>query len=471
MIRMTILALFLLFIWTYAFKDWFISLCGLILFTVMTQNDDMPTYLLGIQGLNPWNVSIVVVTIAWAIDRMSIRAPWNVPKAAVWIVLGYVGVLVVGCLRAVFDGGSFPQSYGSVSAIGLLTDLLINPLKYFWAAVLLGDGCRDRQRIRIAVATIIGLGVLYALFMLKNIPLSNLGGGSNFMAVRHKIDKLIGLHANDMAKVLVLTFWGIFVSHSLWRGFYYKIVAVGGAIIVMLAVGLCFSRGGYLTFIGVGFVLACVRWRRLLLLGPVVMTLILLLMPSIANRMLMGFGEEGAGDVTDWNTVTAGRTGNLWPPVVEEIGKAPIIGYGRLAMIRTSVYQKIMETEGTVPTSPHNGFLEVMIESGLVGTVIVMAFYVGIGVVSLTLLGYKSSPILVAVGGLALAHAVGCLINAMSGAMLYPDQGMLGTMCAFAVALRVWCARDRLATPVRAPAARAVVRAVPGRILRYGARY
>jgi O-antigen ligase len=440
MIRLTALVIFLLFIWIYAFRDWFVSLCAMILMTVLLQNDDMPRTLLGIQGLNPWNVSLLIITIAWAIQRISSKQPpWRAPPFAIAVVIAYLAVLFVAYVRLIADAGSLPAGKGDF--LGLTTEMFINPMKFFWAAVLLTDGCTSRPRFKMAIATVIGVGVLYALFVLKNIPVSYLSGGP-FMSVRHRIDKEIGLHANDMAKVLVLTFWGLFATYRCWPRWEYKATAVGCMLVVLLGVGLCFSRAGYIAWVGVGFLLACFRWRKLLILGPVALVVICATMPSVRGRLLMDL--VGQGGEVDLNVATAGRTGHLWPPVIEQIGKSPVVGYGRLAMFRTPAYDKILETEGVVPTSPHNGYLEVMLETGLIGMVVTLAVFLGSGLLGFLLMRMRHDTLFLAAGGLGFVHATGCLITALSGAMLFPDQGMLVTMCAFGITLRAWSMRYQL---------------------------
>ena len=56
MIRLLALLGFIGFLSAYAWKDWFKSLCGLILLIGIIQHPDMPRNVLGIQGLNPWNL-------------------------------------------------------------------------------------------------------------------------------------------------------------------------------------------------------------------------------------------------------------------------------------------------------------------------------------------------------------------------------------------------------------------------------
>ncbi len=49
----------------YAWKDWFKSLCGLILLTAVMGRPDFPESIGGIQGLNLWNILFANVFLAW----------------------------------------------------------------------------------------------------------------------------------------------------------------------------------------------------------------------------------------------------------------------------------------------------------------------------------------------------------------------------------------------------------------------
>lgn len=475
MIRMTLLSLFALFLWAYAFRDWMVSLCGLMLLSFLLQRGDMPAHFAGLQGLNLWNITLGVVTLAWLLQRQHERRPWNLPGLSVAIVGGYIGIIVLAYVRAMLAMDAFPPRYMLAGQVFLTVDHLVNPLKYLWVALLLADGCHSRRRLTMALGTIVGLGVLYAIMVIKIVPLSSLQEGLDAMHYRRRIDREIGLHANDMAKVLTLTFWSILATQRLWwQTPWSKIAVLGAYVVTFLGMAMSYSRAGYITFVAVGFVLGCVRWRRLLWLGPPALLLLAVLMPSAAQRMSMGF--EGGGEDVDWNEVTAGRTGNLWPPIIEEIQKAPLFGYGRLAILHTPAFGKILASEGFVPKTPHNGYLEVMLDTGAIGLIIVLAVFVGAGIVSYRLMRQGQEPVLVALGGVGLIHAGGNLVNALSGGILLPDQGMLGSFCAFGVVLRVWSGRVGVAKlaarasqdagPYRPPAAGQHL-TEPGRIHAY----
>jgi O-antigen ligase len=434
MIRLSILVLFLVVIWIYAFKDYYVSLCGLIVMTVLTQSGEMPQTIGGIQGLNPWNVSIAIITACWLVQRKPNIYYLHVPRI-VWAIMGsYIAIITVSHIRLMLDLGSLPVGFHS-SPLEIISDTFINPMKYLWAAILIFDGCTNRQRAVLGLGSILLLGTFYGLFVVKVTPLEVLFGG-DVMRYRHRIDKEIGLHPNDMAKVLMITFWGIIASLGVWKQYWLKFCWLVAAAAVLVALGLCFSRAAYLTFVLLGLMLAVIRYHRMLLIGPVILVILVLSMPGITARMQMGWEDSPTGE-SDWDSVTAGRSGTLWPPVIDDIYAQPIIGYGRLAILRTAAHDKIAEVYDPVPTSPHNGYLENLHEHGLVGLAVVVALFGGIMYLGVRLL-WARDPLLKAAGGAAFAAAAGCLITAMSGAMLLPDQGMLGPLCTFGICARVW---------------------------------
>ena len=68
-IRITAFTLMVVGLAIYAWKDWFKSLCGLIVMMAVIQHEDMPHMMMGIQGLNPWNLLMVSIALAWLASR------------------------------------------------------------------------------------------------------------------------------------------------------------------------------------------------------------------------------------------------------------------------------------------------------------------------------------------------------------------------------------------------------------------
>jgi hypothetical protein len=442
MIRYSLLAMFLFVLWAYAYRDWFTSLCGLILMTVITQNANFPSSMLSIPGLNPWNISVVIITLFWARERLAKPNPWHAPIYVQLILLAYIFVLVAAFAQLAARIGDI-QPQEDITSKDALMDYLINPLKYVWVSILLADGCNSSKRLQMALATTLGVGVLYGLLVVKHTPLGVLGGGGKIMRYRHLIDKMVGLHANDMARVFVTTFWGLLTCIAIWPYRYTKAATVGALALMLIGTAMCFSRAGYVTFILLGMLFATLRYRSLLIIGPVALVAVVMIFPSVRERATMDLFQNEVTQETDLNTLTAGRTGNLWPPVIDAVRESPFVGYGRLAMYTTSVYGEVMATEGVVPTSPHNGYLQAVLEAGFIGGMASILPYLFTAIVSISLLRNRTLPLARAAGGLGLSVSAGCLIAGLSGSMFWPDQGLLTIMCGMGIAARTWCATSR----------------------------
>jgi hypothetical protein len=99
MIRLTLLWLMVAGLAAYAWRDWFKSLCGLVLLMAVMQHPDMPKSLLGIQGLNLWNILMLNVVLAWATARRAEGLRWDLPRPLNVMLLLYLVVVVVGFAR------------------------------------------------------------------------------------------------------------------------------------------------------------------------------------------------------------------------------------------------------------------------------------------------------------------------------------------------------------------------------------
>ena len=135
-IRITALYIFVAILLVYAWKDWFISLCGLILMTATIHHEDMPKVLFGIHGLDVWNVLFATVFLAWAVNRRREGLTWDMPRHISVFLLAYLAVILVGVSRAVLD-----RSYiEHIPIRELIGAELLNSVKYALPGMLIFDG-------------------------------------------------------------------------------------------------------------------------------------------------------------------------------------------------------------------------------------------------------------------------------------------------------------------------------------------
>ena len=105
MIRLTLLWLFVAFLSAYALKDWFKSLCGLILLMAVVEHPDFPKSLMGIQGLNAWNILLMFVLLGWATNRDRKTNPWDMPGNVSKLLIIYFSIVIVSFIRMALDMG------------------------------------------------------------------------------------------------------------------------------------------------------------------------------------------------------------------------------------------------------------------------------------------------------------------------------------------------------------------------------
>ncbi|MCH7632106.1 MAG: O-antigen ligase family protein, partial [Planctomycetes bacterium] len=367
MIRLSLLFLVVGGLCVYARRDWFASLCGLVLLTTFTQHHDMPRMAMGVPGLNPWNVVLVAIILASLIQR-SPQQP-KAPAMVRGFLVAYVLLLIVGAIVAILDVDILVERGIRLrTARDLTMDLILNPLKYILVGVLIYSGARSRRHMWMGLWTVVLSGALHALMMYKTMKGMVFTG--DYDDARRMTDKMIGLHANDLAAVLSMTFWAAIVLavalKGRWRWFCGAVV-----LLVLPAIVGCHSRTAYVALVVVALVLAVIRWRKLLLVGPLAVAMTVTVFPQIPARLGMGFDTAAGGDAeTDWNEVTAGRTFNLWAPTFEQIWNSPLVGHGRLAIARTDCYEEILGREGSVASHPHNSYLEVLMDFGILGILI-----------------------------------------------------------------------------------------------------
>lgn len=440
-IRVTALYILVFSLSIYAWKDWFKSLCGLVLLMAIIEHEDMPKTMFGIQGFNVWNVLFAVIFLAWLFTRYRENHRWDLPGHIQILLLLYLSVIVVGFLRAVFDR-SYIEDYPLES---LISEELINTIKWVLPGLLLFDGCRTRSRLKMVLVCLLGMYFLIAVQVVKRIPPGTILSGDAISSAR-KVCSDIGYSPVDMSVFLAGTFWAIIATLPLLRSKKYKVPILAAAGLVVFAQALTGGRAGYIAWGATGLVLCLLKWRKYLLLAPVVIILLPMVFPGAVDRMLTGFDEtDVAGQSTiDEYSMTAGRL-LIWPYVVDKIGESPLIGYGRLAMQRAGLADRLMsELKESFP-HPHNMYLETLLDNGILGSLPIFLFWAIVLIYSARL--FKSSNRLCsAVGGLTLALALAQLSAGMGSQHFYPEESTLGAWAAMFLSIRVYLEQQRVHT-------------------------
>jgi O-antigen ligase len=233
------------------------------------------------------------------------------------------------------------------------------------------------------------------------------------------------------------------------------IVLITTAVLV-LAQALTAGRAGYATSAAVCLVLCLIKWRRYLLLAPVMALVVLTIAPGVAQRFTEGFsadteavparirqlrGDQAETSGPDIYTITAGRN-VIWPFVIAKITQSPWVGYGRLAMVRTGLTSYLSSELDEGFSHPHNAYLEWLLDNGIIGFVLVMPFYLLILWYAYDLFLDRRAMVLEGIGGATLAFVLALMIASMGSQSFYPREGWVGMWCLIFLMLRVRAQRD-----------------------------
>jgi len=434
-IRLTVLYISVAILLVYAWKDWFKSLCGLILLMAIIQHEDMPKAMFGFQGFNVWNILFLGIFLSWVANRRIQGLTWDMPSHVTVLLLLYLGVILVGFFRAVFDR-SYIQDY---PLRNLISEELVNTVKWVLPGILLFEGCRTHRRLVMGFVCVLGMYFLIAVQVVKRIPITAVLSGDRIDETR-KICQDIGYSAVDMSVFLAGTFWGILAALPLVRGKKYSVTALlVAAGIVCLGQALTGGRAGYIAWGATGLVLCLLKWRKYLILVPVIVILLPIVLPGPVERMLKGFGEtDVAGqEMVDDYAMTSGRT-LIWPYVVDKIKESPMVGYGRLGMRRTGLADWLMSNLYESFPHPHNMYLETLLDNGILGSIPILLFWAMV-VMHAGRLFRKSDRLFSAIGGLALSLVLTQLFAGVGSQHFYPRESTFGMWVAIFLSLRMYC--------------------------------
>jgi hypothetical protein len=167
MMRTGLVYLYVFGLSAYAIRvDWFKPACGLILLIAVNQHPDMPKSVLGIPGLNPWNLLLAFVVIGWALHRRAARLRFRPPGGLLLLGAGYLAAMSVAFLRMFFDRTLIED----LSTTVIINDYLINSVKYVLPGLLLFDGARSPARVRLGLFTVLAVYGLFALQVVRWLP-------------------------------------------------------------------------------------------------------------------------------------------------------------------------------------------------------------------------------------------------------------------------------------------------------------
>ena len=269
---------------------------------------------------------------------------------------------------------------------------------------------------------------LLALQVIKHVPLSY-ANSDDFQNVSYKlVQESVGYNRVTLSMMLAGASWAMLALLPLAQTRKHKWLIGGGAAAIALGQALTGGRSGYVGWIVVGLILGFVRWRRMLIVIPAALIVVCILLPGVRDRMLQGMAVGGNDPRAQNDTyeMTSGRN-IAWPYVIAKIKEGPILGFGREAMTTTGLYDRIMRDthNGESFPHPHNAYLEVLLDCGIIGFGVVVPFYLLI-LRMVSAFWTNRTRSFEAAGGVACALVAALMVAAMGGETFYPREGAVG---------------------------------------------
>ena len=354
--------------------------CGVVLAILLVPLSGsatlFPHEMFGIVGLNPLNLLLAGTCCSWLLHAFadgSLRRFLPRPLLLLYLlpilVAGLIGTRhihqIAPTLLVVYQGLDFPD------ALSYLRELMIKPLLMVVFALLVAAAAAKSARpARFLLPAFVSM---FAMSMIVPVYVAESGIGLHALAGSDEREFLsaLGLHANDLGRLYAIAYALLLFTWAEAREVPLRWVLLAAAGLTAAALVLTFSRGAFVELAVVSALY--VLWRRsprTVAAAVVVVIAALVLAPAaLYERLSTG---EGAG----LDAISAGRVDGLWLPLLPEVLKHPLFGNGISSILwsepmRTSAGHQVLPV-----THPHNAYLEALLDMGIVGTVLLCAYFV-----------------------------------------------------------------------------------------------
>ncbi len=347
-------------------RSLFISILALpLLGTVI-----MGTNVLPVPGAKVSNFILIIALVGFLINE---KLEFSDVKPAVIFYAGSMVLLLVAALRSghvaahtmefwneSYSPGKFFFSHGIIQALRSVPFIMIV------ASVRNRDEIYQLAKY-LAVSMVLLSMTILGIFIVEVPP------NTEFFIVRGIIAEYLGMHGNNLADFLIV---GVpfLLTFSLDKKNPYRMWMYAAVVLALGATAVTYSRAAYFLII-LSFIAVIFMTKKYKLIIPIIITglMISFFMPSVVDRAMTGF------DTGDPSVLSAGRTDMIWRSVIKDLKiewqSAPervIFGYGRYGVLdlRDFKNQKMIRT-----TQAHNMYLDIIINSGLLGLFFYLAFF------------------------------------------------------------------------------------------------
>ncbi len=326
-----------------------------------------PHSVFGIIGLNPLNLILAATLASFLLRGQNLSR--FLPKPLLLLVV--VPMVVAGLIGMRHVDEIHPGFYEAMlinftDAFGYYRDIVVKPLFIVLGALLVGAAVTRSQKPERFLAPVILSVWMMSLMSILYVAFAGMSLGALASSGSREFFSALGLHANDLGRLYAVAYALLLFTWGETKDLRLKTLLVVTMGVLTIALMLTFSRGAFIGFMMVNALY--LLWKlnaKTVAIALLVAALALWLMPgAVVGRMMVGT-EEG-GDMS------AGRVDEIWMPLMPEILRSPPWGNG----LDSTMWSHAVWTDAMLlVTHPHNAYLQAILDMGIVGLGLLLAYY------------------------------------------------------------------------------------------------
>ncbi len=352
--------------------DYRVGVIILILIMPISASRIFPHEMLGLKGVNPLNLLIFATLAAYGLRRFFVKTSYRlVPKVWLWYFI--IPVLLAGLHGAPHVSEIPPFLVDLILSFdesgGYLRDMVIKPMFLVVFALMVGAVAHSQSRPQwLLIPVLISIWI-----MCLTVVIYFLLSGAHFAELAKSTERgflvPLGIHPNDLGRLYATAYALLLYSlRGVPTGFA-RIVILISMVLVCVALALTFSRAAFLAFAVINGIYFFMQqnFKTIALGFGFVLVMMFALPGAIYERVSLGFGPDAKA-----SEISAGRTDEIWLPLLPEIIKSPLIGGG----LGSTMWSDAMKTQRMLPVGhPHNAYLKAVLDMGFVGLLLLAIFY------------------------------------------------------------------------------------------------
>lgn len=347
---------------------------GLLIFVMPFASTYLiPSQMFGISGMNPKNVLLLI-----SISSLFLTQVFRPRKLAIptWTPLFfmYLAVFSTSAIHGAFHASSIPEYFEALNIItsnsvdAYLLESFLKPSVTLATAFILSIVIRNTTRPNLYLIPLFCSAMVVAMAIFYHAASSGMALADLASQESRRYLSSTGMHANELGLLLNMA-WALalfsFFHASRLRD---KLLLGTVSSLLAIAILLTFSRGAYLGSLTViGYLLYVRRKFLVFLLALLLLPIAALVMPqAVTERATHGMQSN------DIDTISSGRVVEIWQPLLPEIMKSPLLGSG----ISSILWSDAAKQRAILPVGhPHSAYLGMLLDSGLLGAIIIILFF------------------------------------------------------------------------------------------------